>query len=73
MAQMRSAGSSTAASCKPGKISLLDQPIDLRRVRKDSNIHWQWTPNGYLASILAWLAALLLTVGLTSLIDKVRR
>jgi hypothetical protein len=24
-----------------------------------SNIHWHWTPNGYLAGILAFVAALL--------------
>jgi hypothetical protein len=38
-----------------------------------SNIHWQWTPNGYLAGILAFVAALLATVGLSYLIDMVRR
>lgn len=27
-----------------------------------SNIRWQWTPNGYLAAILAGLAAYLVTV-----------
>ena len=27
-----------------------------------SNVHWQWTPNGYLAAILAGLAAYLVTV-----------
>jgi hypothetical protein len=36
-----------------------------------SNIHWQWTPNGYLASLLGWLLALLLTVG--SLADAFKR
>ena len=38
-----------------------------------SNIHWQWTPNGYLASLLGFLLALLLTVGLGSLADAFRR
>jgi hypothetical protein len=38
-----------------------------------SNIHWHWTPNTYLASILGILAALLLTVGLNKLIEMVRR
>jgi hypothetical protein len=37
-----------------------------------SNIHWHWTPNGYLAGILGWIAALLLTVGLNSLGDFLR-
>lgn len=27
-----------------------------------SNVRWQWTPNGYLAAILAGLAAWLVTV-----------
>jgi hypothetical protein len=34
-----------------------------------SNIRWHWTPNGYLASILGFLAALLVTVGLSRLIE----
>jgi hypothetical protein len=38
-----------------------------------SNIHWHWTPNGYLASILGFLAALLVTVGLSRLIEMARR
>lgn len=38
-----------------------------------SNIHWHWTPNGYLAGILGWIAALLLTVGLNGLGDLLRR
>ena len=38
-----------------------------------SNIHWHWTPNGYLAGMLGWIAALLLTVGITNLIDLLRR
>ena len=29
-----------------------------------SNIHWQWTPNGYLASMLGGIAAILATVRL---------
>jgi hypothetical protein len=37
-----------------------------------SNIRWHWTPNPYLASILDFLAALLLTVGLSKLIEMVR-
>jgi hypothetical protein len=38
-----------------------------------SNIHWQWTPNGYLAALLGWIAALLVTVGLNGLGDLLRR
>lgn len=38
-----------------------------------SNIHWHWTPNGYLAGILGWIAALLLTVGLNGLVDLLRQ
>lgn len=30
-----------------------------------SNIHWHWTPNGYLASMLGFIAALVFT-GLTN-------
>jgi len=37
-----------------------------------SNIHWHWTPNGYLAGILGWIAALLVTVGLNGLGDLIR-
>jgi hypothetical protein len=37
-----------------------------------SNIHWHWTPNGYLAGILGWIAALLVTVGLNGLGDLLR-
>lgn len=33
-----------------------------------SNIHWQWTPNPYLAGILGFVAALLCTVGLSNLL-----
>jgi len=38
-----------------------------------SNIHWHWTPNGYLACILGWIAALLVTVGLNGLFDLIGR
>jgi hypothetical protein len=38
-----------------------------------SNIHFHWTPNGYLASILGFVAALLVTVGLSHLIEMARR
>jgi len=38
-----------------------------------SNIHWHWTPNGYLAGILGWIAALLVTVGLNGLGDLIGR
>ena len=38
-----------------------------------SNIHWHWTPNPYLASILGILAALLVTAGLSGLLDALRR
>ena len=38
-----------------------------------SNIHWYWTPNGYLAGILGWIAALLVTVGLNGLCDLIGR
>jgi hypothetical protein len=41
-----------------------------------SNVHWHWTPNGYLAGLLGWIAALLVTVGLNGLgglIGKLRR
>ena len=38
-----------------------------------SNIHWHWAPNGYLAGILGWIAALLVTVGLNGLGDLLRR
>jgi F0F1-type ATP synthase assembly protein I len=34
-----------------------------------SNIYWQWTPNGYLAAVLGFIAALLATVGLTNLLS----
>lgn len=27
-----------------------------------SNIHWQWTPNGYAAAVVAFLAALLVSL-----------
>jgi hypothetical protein len=38
-----------------------------------SNIRWQWTPNVYLASALGFLLALLVTVGLSRLIELARR
>jgi asparagine N-glycosylation enzyme membrane subunit Stt3 len=38
-----------------------------------SNIHWHWTPNGYLASIIGIFAAFLATVVLTRIIDLWRR
>lgn len=37
-----------------------------------ANIHWQITPNGYLAGLLGFIAALLATVGLNWLIELVR-
>ena len=33
-----------------------------------SNIRWQWTPNGYLASMLGGIAALLATVAVNGLL-----
>jgi ABC-type transport system involved in cytochrome c biogenesis permease subunit len=36
------------------------------------NIHWQWTPNPYLASGLGFLLALLLTAGLNKLTELLR-
>ena len=38
-----------------------------------SNIHWHWTPNIYIAAILGWIAALLVTVGLNGLFGLIRR
>lgn len=38
-----------------------------------SNIHWQWTPNAYLAGVLGFIAALLATVGLTNLFAWARK
>jgi len=38
-----------------------------------SNIHWQWTPNTYAASMLGFIAALLTTVGLSNLISWARQ
>jgi hypothetical protein len=38
-----------------------------------SNIHWQWTPNGYLAGILGYVAALLATVELSYLVQHLIR
>jgi hypothetical protein len=37
-----------------------------------SNIHWHWTPNGYLASGIGFGLALLVTVGLGRLIERAR-
>lgn len=36
------------------------------------NIHWSWTPNGYLATILGIIAAYLLTVLPFQLFDLAR-
>jgi hypothetical protein len=33
-----------------------------------SNIYWQWTPNSYLAGVISFIAALLVTVGVTNLL-----
>jgi hypothetical protein len=38
-----------------------------------TNIAWHSTPNSYLVGILAWVAALLVTVGLNGLGDLLRR
>jgi hypothetical protein len=39
-----------------------------------TNIVWHWTPNNYLVAILAWIAALLVTVGMNGLLgDLLRR
>ena len=38
-----------------------------------SNTHWQWTPNGMVAAMIGTGAALLVTVGLSHLIEMVRR
>lgn len=35
-----------------------------------SNVYWRWTPNGYLASIIAIVVAYLATVVLTALIER---
>ena len=37
-----------------------------------SNIRWHWTPNGYVAPVLGFIAALLATVALSRLIEMVR-
>ena len=37
-----------------------------------SNIHWQWTPNGYLASGLGILLAWLVTQALRAFLDWIR-
>lgn len=38
-----------------------------------SNIHWQWTPNQYLPAVLGFVAALLVTVGLSNLLLWARK
>jgi hypothetical protein len=38
-----------------------------------SNAAWQWTPNGYLAGLIGWAAAFLVTVAVTSLVDALHR
>jgi len=38
-----------------------------------SNIQWHWTPNNYLAGLLATLAAYLVTIALTKLLSLVTR
>lgn len=35
-----------------------------------SNIHWQWTPNGYVAALLGTVAAFLVTAALSGIIAK---
>lgn len=37
------------------------------------NIYWHWTPNGYLASLIAGMAAFAATYSLSWLIDLFRR
>ena len=37
-----------------------------------SNVHWQWTPNGYLASLLATAAAFVATVILIKAVETGR-
>lgn len=38
-----------------------------------SNIHWQWTPNGYLASLIGVGLALLATVAVNQLLLWTRK
>ena len=38
-----------------------------------TNIIWHWTSNNYVVGVLAFVAALLVTVGLNGLIDLWRR
>ena len=38
-----------------------------------SNMRWQWTPNGYLASMLGGVAALLATVAVNGLLAWLQR
>jgi hypothetical protein len=37
-----------------------------------SNIHWQWTPNPYLAAVAGWLAALIVTRFIVGWIEAAR-
>lgn len=38
-----------------------------------SNIHWNWTPNGYLASLIGIAVAFIATVSINGLIGLMRR
>ena len=38
-----------------------------------SNIHWQWTPNPYLAAVAGWLAALIVTGFIVGRIEAARK
>jgi hypothetical protein len=38
-----------------------------------SNIHWQWTPNGYLASLIGVGAAFFVTMGVNQLLLWARK
>jgi hypothetical protein len=38
-----------------------------------SNIHWQWTPNGYLASLIGVGAAFFVTMGANQLLLWARK
>ena len=38
-----------------------------------SNVHWQWTPNGYLAGLIGAAVAFLVTVGAVRVADMLRR
>lgn len=37
-----------------------------------ANVYWQWTPNGYVASLLGILASYFATVALSKFIDLTR-